>query len=165
MMQTLEKYKLPLMLALNAVLVVAVLVLAFSRRSAPAGSEAMRTDARDDKGESPYHKHEVKNTIVKNMAAIAECYNQFTAGNPGKKDGVIKIDWQILPDGRVKNPQVVTNELAQEKGGSALGECSTKAISGWSFPEPPTERPVYVWHNFYFGKPVPRGAPQMVNSR
>jgi hypothetical protein len=102
MQEKLEKYKLPILLGLNALLVVAVLVLAFSRRSAPAGSEAILSDARDDKGESPYHKHEVKNTIVKNMAAIAECYNQFTAGNPGKKDGVIKIDWQILPDGASK---------------------------------------------------------------
>ena len=165
MQEKLEKYKLPILLGLNALLVVAVLALMFERRSVPIAKEPARAEERDDKGESPYHKHEVKNTIVKNMAAIAECYNQFTAANPSKKDGVIKIDWQILPDGRVKNPQVVTNELAQEKGGSALGECSTKAISGWSFPEPPTERPVYVWHNFYFGKPVPRGAPQMVNSR
>ena len=126
-----------------------------------AGGETLKVD--DKTGESFYHRNEVKNTISKKLPALSKCYDSFTASNPAKKDGNIKIDWQITPSGKTQTPEVIANELGTDVAAKALADCALQEIQSWQFPEPPTGRSVYVAHKFFFGKPPKREAPRMVN--
>lgn len=146
-----------ILVSMNIVLLGLVAYLA----SRPRGGEALRIDEKT--GESFYQKNEVKNTIKKRLPALSKCYDAFTAFNPPKADGAIKVDWQISPEGKTVKPEVIANEFGSEKPAAALAECMLNEIRSWRFPEPPNGRHVYIAHKFFFGNPPKKEPPRMVN--
>ncbi len=95
-----------------------------------------------------YERNAVKNTITKNAMDVQVCYKDLLSRNPKSSDGTVKIDWQILQDGKVSTVEVVQsqfNDLSLEK-------CLISKIEKWTFPPPPTERPFYIAHLFRFKK-------------
>jgi hypothetical protein len=113
-------------------------------------------------GESFYHKNQVKNTISKNSRGLQKCYEQFLAQKPAKKEGNLKIDWQITPTGAAAKIERVSNDFGDTEPAMALEKCAITAISSWEFPAPDSEKNIYVAHKFYFGQPK-NSAPQMMN--
>jgi len=167
--EKIEKNRFTILIGLNFILALLVIILLF--RLAGSGSSQANNPSktqRDEKtGETFYHKNEVKNTITKNIGTIAPCYDTFLKTNPKTKEGTVKIDWSITPDGDTQRVEVVSSELGQnptdEKAALALVDCTISSIKTWQFPEPPDGEKVYVAHKFYFGNPKPRQAPEMVN--
>jgi len=118
----------------------------------------------DDKGKnaglSPYHDHQVKNTIMKNRSDIIECYNAFVDEKPPEKskdpqqtkvtDGPMKVDFEIDSDG-----DVIKADKIGGIGDEKMTKCVVEAIKKWKFPEPNIPSPVYVDHTFNFKKAVP----------
>ena len=92
----------------------------------------------------------VRNTITKRQGDIQVCYKEFLKRKPKaiKTDGRVSVDWQVTGTGSVVSPEIILNEL-EDKG---LGQCMIRKIKAWKFPDPPTERKVYVDHHFNFKK-------------
>ena len=113
--------------------------------------------AGDEKGKksglSPYHDHQVKNTIMKNRSGIIKCYNAFVDEKPVKDtpkkvtDGPMKVDFEIDSDG-----DVIKADKIGGIGDEKMTKCVVEAIKKWKFPEPNIPTPVYVDHNFQFRK-------------
>lgn len=92
-----------------------------------------------------YQKNEVKNTILKNAAdAIQSCYKKWLEKNPNFVQGKVTVDWQILPDGKVDRPEIVSSEI------SDINACILSNIAQLEFPPPPDGEPYYVVHKFFF---------------
>jgi len=108
----------------------------------------------DEKGKksglSPYHDHQVKNTIMKNRSDVIKCYNVFVDSKPENSDGPMKIDFEIDRDGDVIRAGKVGG-IGDEK----MSKCVVEAIKKWKFPEPNIPAPVYVDHTFNFTKATP----------
>lgn len=113
-------------------------------------------------GESSYHKNQVKNTIVKNSGALQKCYQDYLKSRPKVKMGNIKIDWQILSDGKPVKVERIVNQLGEKESAVNLETCLVDSIRAWEFPPPPVSRPVYVAHSFYFGEKA-TDPPEMIN--
>lgn len=96
--------------------------------------------------QDPYMAGPVKNRILKGYSDLKACYRDYLAGNPEKKAGIIRVDWQIETSGRPSHPEVITSEFANR----SFEQCLTDKIATWTFPEPPVKK--YVEHTFTFGK-------------
>jgi hypothetical protein len=100
----------------------------------------------------PYEKKQVKNTLIKNGAnEIQDCFNKYLEAAPAKEKveaGRINVDWQILPDGKVEKPEVVSSEF----NNISFHACIVGVIGGLEFPPPPQSSPYYVFHKFFFKK-------------
>ena len=111
----------------------------------------------DEKGRksglSPYHDHQVKNTIMKNRGDVIKCYNAFVDEKPADPkqtkitDGPMKIDFEIDDDGDVIKAGKIGG-IGDEK----MSTCVIAVIKRWKFPEPNISAPVYVDHTFNFKK-------------
>lgn len=108
-----------------------------------------------DKDVDPYEKNEVKNTILKNAAdKIQICYKDWIKNNPKFESGKIALDWQIKLDGTVDKPEIISSDIPD------INTCVIQAISALNFPPPPSEKPWYIVHKFFFKKEEPsNGAP------
>ena len=94
---------------------------------------------------SAYEQNEVRNTLTKRASApIQGCFRVLTAKDPTVKKGALLADWQILPSGKVRSPEIVSSDLP------AMNDCVVGALGSLEFPPPPTDRPVYVSHRFVF---------------
>jgi len=93
-----------------------------------------------------YLRNQVKNTIIKNAKRIQSCYLDFLKKSPVKKEGSVKLDWQILPGGVVTEAAVVTSDFQDP----AFEKCLVQKITEIKFP--PTEKAAnkYVAHQFHF---------------
>jgi hypothetical protein len=87
----------------------------------------------DEKGMSPYHNKEVKNTITKHTNKISQCYNQYLETKPEMEVGKIHVDWQIEPSGSPTKVGLVFSSFNSE----SLHNCIIREISSWEFPPPP----------------------------
>jgi hypothetical protein len=95
----------------------------------------------------PYEKNEVKNTILKNAAdPIQVCFKEFMAKNPKFEMGRITVDWQIRLDGTVDKPEIVNSEIPEING------CVIDNLVKLKFPPPPSGKPWYIVHKFFFKK-------------
>ncbi len=101
---------------------------------------------------SPYERNEVKNTILKNVSGVQECYKQHLVRTPSVSDGAVKLDWQITPKGDVVRPEVVRDEMQDP----VITQCLISQVEKWKFPPPPTNVPFYVSHTFRFKKENPK---------
>ncbi len=97
-----------------------------------------------EKKTDPYIAGPVKNRIVKGSAELKACYKAYLTQNPKKRDGKIKLDWQIDTDGDVIKPEVVFSQFSSD----TLGECIIEKINNWEFPNPLVDK--YVSHLFQF---------------
>ncbi len=100
----------------------------------------------DKEGKTPYHYNQVKNTITKKNIEIRTCYNSFLESKPELVSGRLIVDWQVNPDGSVKNAELVRSQINSPK----LASCLISKINSWSFPPPPSGRATYVAHTFLF---------------
>jgi hypothetical protein len=107
-----------------------------SKAKAPTGKDGNEAD--------PYEKEQVKNTIIKNAKKIQECYNGWLESKPTDPKANVKIDWTILPDGKVREPQVV------ESNALVMNDCLVKKVGELEFPPPPEGKSFYVAHKFAF---------------
>jgi hypothetical protein len=96
---------------------------------------------------SPYHDHQVKNTIMKNRSGIIKCYNKFIDTDPKISNGRTKVDFEINEDG-----DVIKSGIIAGIGDEEMHHCIKVAIKSWKFPEPNISSPVYVDHSFNFKK-------------
>ena len=99
-------------------------------------------------GLSPYHDHQVKNTILKNRYQIIDCYNIYIEKKPEKTDGLMMVDFEIDSSGEVEKTGVVSGGFGDE----TFKQCITDTIKKWQFPKPNIPAPVYVDHTFTFKK-------------
>lgn len=96
---------------------------------------------------SAYEANEVRNTLVRAAHSnVQGCYNQWLSSNSKFERGELKVEWFISPDGKVNDPAVVFSEL------QGIENCVLGIISELQFPPPPSDRPVYIAHNFKFRK-------------
>jgi len=110
---------------------------------------------------SPYHDHQVKNTIMKNRIDVINCYNAFVDRNPPVTDGPFKVDFEIDSDG-----EVIKSDFIGGVGDEELVNCVTGAIKKWKFPEPVNmNTPVYVDHTFTLKKRENEETPQDQKSK
>lgn len=104
----------------------------------------------NDKDVDPYEKNEVKNTILKGAAdKIQVCYKDWIKNNPKFEMGKVTIDWQIQLDGSVEKPEIVASEIPD------INKCILDAVAALKFPPPPSEKPWYIVHKFFFKKEEP----------
>lgn len=100
-----------------------------------------------DKDVDPYEKNEVKNTILKGAAdKIQVCYKEWIKNNPQFETGKVALDWQIQLDGSVEKPEIVASDIPE------INKCILDAIATLKFPPPPSEKPWYIVHKFFFKK-------------
>lgn len=107
-------------------------------------AKAKSPTGKDGKEADPYEKEQVKNTIIKNAKKIQECYTAWLATTPTKLKTDIKIDWTILPDGSVQNPQIIDSSAVE------MNACLIGKVSDIEFPLPPEGKSFYVAHKFSF---------------
>ncbi len=100
------------------------------------------------KNQDPYKDGPVANTLTKIAPTIQGCYNQYLLANPKKIEGFVKLDWTILPDGKVKQAELISSDLEQEK----ISPCILSTISQLQFPSPPTKGEVYTTYTYHFKK-------------
>ncbi|MCZ8240152.1 MAG: AgmX/PglI C-terminal domain-containing protein [Leptospiraceae bacterium] len=135
-----------------------LLTLAFSSQSRVDPEPKL-----DEKGFSPYHNKEVKNTITKNTSKISNCYNEYLKSKPSIEMGRVHLDWQIESNGKPTSVELVSSSFASD----SLHECIQKEISSWEFPPPPRiGRNTYADYTFNLrNKPFdPKEVqPEMVN--
>jgi hypothetical protein len=106
--------------------------------------------SKGDDSTDPYEKNEVKNTILKGAAdKIQSCYKTWVAGHPEFQMGRVVVDWQIRLDGTVERPEIVSSDL------EAINSCVIEAISALKFPPPPSDKPWYIVHKFFFKREEP----------
>lgn len=121
---------------------------------APANADTSPTKHRD---KDPYQVNQVRNTILKNVLSFHGCYQDFLKILPKKSEGKIKMDWQITPDGQVRNPGVVFSTL----GNSALEICLGEKLGALTFPPPPSGHATYAFHVFHLKRETPDQKPQL----
>jgi hypothetical protein len=63
------------------------------------------------------------------MGAVRACYESEAQRNPSLKGGVV-LSWQILPDGSVSAPAMVSSTL----GNARVEGCLLRQLRGWHFP-------------------------------
>lgn len=98
----------------------------------------------------PYEKNEVKNTILKNAAdPIQACFNGWIKDHKEFVAGRVTLDWQILPDGTVDKPEIISSEIGDING------CIIDNIKALKFPAPPEGKPYYIVHKFFFRREEP----------
>lgn len=107
---------------------------------------------------SPYEQNQVRNTILKNNKSIQECYLKHLEQKEAKTSGKLQIDWQIAPSGETLSPQVVASTMNSK----ALEECVLNKVKTFSFPPPPSEKPIYTTFTYLFRKDGESQAPIMV---
>lgn len=92
-----------------------------------------------------YEAQQVKNTILRVAAnPIQECFKKWEKKNASFKEGKVHVDWEIQPNGKVKNAQIIHSDL---KG---MEPCVVAAVEKAVFPPPPDHKPYYVAHKFHF---------------
>jgi hypothetical protein len=78
---------------------------------------------------SAYEQNEVQNRLTKRASPpIQVCFKALTDRDPAIRNGKVDVDWQILPSGKTKSPEVVTSELPQ------LNECIVRVLKDAEFP-------------------------------
>lgn len=97
---------------------------------------------------SSYEMNQVKNTITKSSPKIQECYSKYLETNPAVTDGKAFLDWNILKDGKVENPQLISTDFQEPN----FQTCMTNTLTSITFPEIPEGRKVYISHTFNFKK-------------
>ncbi|MFM8314253.1 MAG: AgmX/PglI C-terminal domain-containing protein, partial [Deltaproteobacteria bacterium] len=107
---------------------------------------------------SPYEQNQVRNTILKNNKTIQECYLKHLDQKEAKTSGKVQVDWQIAPNGEVLTPQVVTSTMNSKN----LEDCVLSKVKTFSFPPPPSDKPVYTTFTYLFRKEGESQAPVMV---
>lgn len=117
------------------------------RDSARLRSQLADAKKGGEKDVDPYEKNEVKNTILKGAAdKIQKCYKDWIKNNPKFESGKIALDWQILLDGKVEKPEIISSDIPE------INSCVVESIAGLTFPPPPSEKPWYIVHKFFFKK-------------
>lgn len=99
---------------------------------------------KDGNEADPYEKEQVKNTIIKSAKSIQECYTKWLESKPQKQFANVKIDWTIMPDGKVKGAQVIESDT------DVMNACLADKVNAIEFPPPPEGRSFYVAHKFSF---------------
>ena len=94
----------------------------------------------------PYLTRQVKNTIMKRAKALQACYKSFLQISPKVTSGMVKLDWQVIADGKVTGAGVVRNDLQNE----SFGNCIVTEIESIKFPPPPSGRSKYIEHSLHF---------------
>jgi len=118
--------------------------------------QAPAANSNGKKGEDPYLSGAVKNTILKHYSDIGAIYQRYLAGKPKKRDGKIKVDWQITATGGVIEPGLIFSEL---DAGSSMEQALLHEIGSWHFPPPPFASNRYVAHTFQLrSKPLSKKA-------
>jgi hypothetical protein len=103
---------------------------------------------KEGRREDPYRAKAVKNTVTKYAGEIQTCYNDMISRKIAKTDGKVKLDWRIVPSGKVIAAGIVFSEI----GDDVFNGCMIKKISSWEFPQPPFGEEYYVEHTFTFKK-------------
>lgn len=105
------------------------------------------------KQQDPYLDGAVQNTIHKKILDLQKCYLEYLKKNidPSNSIKSVQLDWQISPNGRVIQPELVLSTA----GDPALPACLVRKIKSYRFPPPPTSRNFYVSHTFQFKKEEP----------
>lgn len=86
-----------------------------------------------------------------NMHLIKNCYNRYK-----RKDinlaGKVKIEWTILPSGKVSKVKVISSEWTNPKMGRRVEAAMEEVILTWLFdPIPPESGPVRARQTYIFG--------------
>lgn len=111
--------------------------------------EAKAGNSNGKKGnQDPYKDGPVANTLKKIAPTIQGCYNKYLESNPKKTDGSVELDWTILPDGKVKQAELISTNLEKEK----ILPCILATINALQFPSPPIQREVYTTYTYHFKK-------------
>ena len=95
---------------------------------------------------TPYEENQVRNTITKNANAIQICYKTYLTQKPKLMEGSLTLDWEILKDGKITTPQMVTNDFQNKD----IEKCVVDVLKKITFPEPPNNRKTYISHVFKF---------------
>jgi TonB family protein len=98
---------------------------------------------------SDYEAKQVKNSLLR-MAAnpIQTCFKKWEVANKQFVTGRIHIDWEIQPNGKVKNANIIHSDIKE------LDRCVLSSVKKVEFPTPPNRQPFYVAHKFTFKKQI-----------
>lgn len=99
-----------------------------------------------------YKDEAVKNTIRKHVQAFQKPWLAYLERGAAAKEtqGVIEMDWQIEPSGRVSHVRVIHSDFSDV----ALVQGLVEVMKGLEFPPPPFEQRTYLAHKFIFKKEV-----------
>jgi hypothetical protein len=92
-----------------------------------------------------YDPEWVRRVIRKNRDQIKWCYQKELQRNPDLV-GKLVLSFKIAPDGSLRSPNIVKNDL----GTAAVGECLTQKSIRWIFQKPPDGGVVKVTYPFFF---------------
>lgn len=85
------------------------------------------TSAPSSGGKTSLSKDDVQGVIRANSGRISTCYR---SQNSGKLSGTMRVKFNIKPNGRVSNAEILTGSFA----GTDVGACVQKAVRGMRFP-------------------------------
>lgn len=95
-----------------------------------------------------YKNQAVKNTLRKHAIELQKPWLDYLAMKPNVTQGSLEVDWQIDPQGKVEEPNVVFSDFPQDE----LGESILKILGTIRFPPPPFNQKIYMSHLFKFEK-------------
>jgi hypothetical protein len=72
---------------------------------------------------------QVRRVVIAHTGAIRACYESEAQRNPSLKGGIV-ISWQIVPDGTVTSPALVSTTLNNAR----VEGCVLRQLRGWHFP-------------------------------
>ena len=92
-----------------------------------------------------YDPEWVRRVIRKNRDQIKWCYQKELQRNPNLV-GKLVLSFKIAPDGSLRSPSIVKNDLST----AAVGECLAQKSIRWIFQKPPDGGVVKVTYPFFF---------------
>ncbi len=87
----------------------------------------------------------IRRVVRDHQQEVQACYERALNQSPGLS-GKIVMEWEILGHGKVGRVKVLNSSI----GNASVAECMTKALKGWTFPEPPVDQIAVVAFPFVF---------------
>lgn len=88
-------------------------------------------------------------TIAGHKKYLSHCYGQtLTKKGNARLKGVVMVSFEIGPDGKARQPQVVPEKTSLIN--PSLNECLFAGLTSWDFPVHPKGEPVVVRYPFRF---------------
>jgi TonB family protein len=72
---------------------------------------------------------QVRSVVTSHAAAIRACYDKERQANPGMKEGVVRVAWEIEKTGVVGRAWIAESTL----GNASVEECVLRQIRAWQF--------------------------------
>ncbi|MBU0517641.1 AgmX/PglI C-terminal domain-containing protein, partial [bacterium] len=93
----------------------------------------------------------IRSIADNNMHLVKNCYNRYK-----RKDinlaGKVKVEWTILPSGKVSKVKIISSEWTNPKMGRRVEAAMEEVIFTWLFdPIPPESGPVRARQTYIFG--------------